>query len=66
MFCLVMGKVEGCFACPRSRTPTGAEAHRKHRIRDELPPNHHLPQPVLLALTIDLQNILFTAFEPAS
>jgi predicted RNA methylase len=58
---LVMGKVEGC-SLGAFEDATGLKLTDSTGIRDELPPITTFLNR-LLALTIDLQNILFTAFE---
>jgi predicted RNA methylase len=58
---LVMGKVEGC-SLGAFEDATGLKLTDSSGIRDELPPITTFLNR-LLALTIDLQNILFTAFE---
>ena len=58
---LVAGKVEGC-ALQIFEDATGLKLTDSNGIRDELPPITTFLNR-LLALTIDLQNILFTAFE---
>jgi predicted RNA methylase len=58
---LVAGKVEGC-ALQNFEDATGLRLTDSNGIRDELPPITTFLNR-LLALTIDLQNILFTAFE---
>jgi predicted RNA methylase len=58
---LVMGKVEGC-SLGAFEDATGLKLTDSNGIRDELPPITTFLNR-LLALTIDLQNILFTAFE---
>jgi predicted RNA methylase len=58
---LVMGKVEGC-SLGAFEDATGLKLTDTNGIRDELPPITAFLNR-LLALTIDLQNILFTAFE---
>src|SRR5208283_3957841 len=58
---LVMGKVEGC-SLAAFEDATGLKLTDTNGIRDELPPIITFLNR-LLALTIDLQNILFTAFE---
>jgi predicted RNA methylase len=58
---MVMGKVEGC-ALQTFENATGLKLMDSNGIRDELPPITTFLNR-LLALTIDLQNILFTAFE---
>src|ERR1700740_2199216 len=58
---LVRGKVEGC-SVQTFEDATGLKLMDANGIKDELPPItmflNRLP-----ALTIDLQNVLFTAFE---
>ncbi len=58
---LVRGKVEGCSLQTFEET-TGLKLTDSNGIRDELPPITTFLNR-LLALTIDLQNVLFTAFE---
>ncbi len=58
---LVRGKVEGC-SLQTFEDATGLKLTDVNGIRDELPPITTFLNR-LLALTIDLQNILFTAFE---
>ena len=58
---LVAGKVEGC-SLQTFETATGLSLTDAGGIKDELPPITTFLNR-LLALTIDLQNILFTAFE---
>jgi hypothetical protein len=58
---LVAGKVEGC-APQIFEDATGLKLTDSNGIRDELPPITTFLNR-LLALTIDLQNVLFTAFE---
>src|SRR5271168_3464516 len=58
---LVTGKVEGC-SLGAFEDATGLKLTDSNGIRDELPPITTFLNR-LLALTIDLQNILFTAFE---
>ncbi|MBV8922708.1 strawberry notch family protein, partial [Bradyrhizobium sp.] len=58
---LVRGKVEGC-SLERFEDATGLKLMDANGIRDELPPITTFLNR-LLALTIELQNILFTAFE---
>jgi predicted RNA methylase len=58
---LVAGKVEGC-TLQIFEDATGLKLTDSNGIRDELPPITTFLNR-LLALTIDLQNILFTAFE---
>ena len=58
---LVMGKVEGC-SLGAFEDATGLKLMDSTGIRDELPPITTFLNR-LLALTIDLQNILFTAVE---
>ncbi|MBR7653457.1 strawberry notch family protein [Brucella oryzae] len=58
---LVRGKVEGC-SLQMFEDATGLKLMDETGIKDELPPiNTFLNR--LLALTIDLQGVLFTAFE---
>lgn len=58
---IVRGKVEGC-PLERFETATGLKLTDVNGIRDDLPPiNTFLNR--LLALTIELQGILFAAFE---
>src|SRR5205807_10672513 len=57
----VHGKVEGC-SLGRFEDATGLKLMDANGIRDELPPITTFLNR-LLALTIDLQNVLFTAFE---
>ena len=59
--CCSRGKVEGC-SLARVRGCDRSEAHRRGRLKDELPPITTFLNR-LLALTIDLQNMLFAAFE---
>ncbi|MCA1457043.1 strawberry notch family protein [Bradyrhizobium sp. BRP22] len=58
---LVRGKVEGC-SLERFEAATGLKLMDDGGIRDELPPITTFLNR-LLALTIELQNVLFTAFE---
>jgi predicted RNA methylase len=58
---LVGGKLEGC-SLQTFETATGLCLTDANGIRDELPPITTFLNR-LLALTIDLQNVLFTAFE---
>ena len=58
---LVMGKVEGC-SLGAFEDATGLKLTDSTGIKDELPPITTFLNR-LLALTIDLQDILFTAFE---
>ena len=58
---LVMGKVEGC-SLQTFEDATGLKLRDSNGIRDDLPPITTFLNR-LLALTIELQNILFTAFE---
>ena len=58
---LVRGKVEGC-SLERFEEATGLKLMDVNGIKDELPPITTFLNR-LLALTIDLQNVLFTAFE---
>jgi hypothetical protein len=58
---LVMGKVEGC-SLQMFEDATGLKLTDSNGIRDDLPPITTFLNR-LLALTIELQNILFTAFE---
>ena len=58
---LVAGKVEGC-SLGVFEDATGLKLTDSNGIKDELPPITTFLNR-LLALTIDLQNILFTAFE---
>ena len=58
---LVAGKIEGC-ALQEFEAATGLALMDSNGIRDELPPITTFLNR-MLALTIDLQNILFTAFE---
>ena len=55
------GKVEGC-SLDRFESATGLKLMDANGIRDELPPITTFLNR-LLALTIELQGILFTAFE---
>src|SRR5712664_2859143 len=58
---LVRGKVEGC-SLERFEEATGLKLMDANGIKDELPPITTFLNR-LLALTIDLQNVLFTVFE---
>ncbi|MGW1419867.1 strawberry notch-like NTP hydrolase domain-containing protein [Bradyrhizobium manausense] len=58
---LVRGKVEGC-SLERFEDATGLKLTDINGLRDDLPPITTFLNR-LLALTIDLQNVLFTAFE---
>ncbi|RXH42714.1 strawberry notch-like NTP hydrolase domain-containing protein [Bradyrhizobium zhanjiangense] len=58
---LVRGKVGGC-SLERFEAATGLKLTDTNRLRDDLPPITTFLNRVL-ALTIDLQNVLFTAFE---
>ncbi|UPK01402.1 strawberry notch-like NTP hydrolase domain-containing protein [Bradyrhizobium sp. 170] len=58
---LARGKVEGC-SLERFEDATGLKLTDTNGLKDELPPITTFLNR-LLALTIDLQNILFTAFE---
>jgi predicted RNA methylase len=58
---VVRGKVEGC-SLERFEDATGLKLTDTNGIKDELPPITTFLNR-LLALTIDLQNVLFTAFE---
>ncbi|WP_187436511.1 strawberry notch-like NTP hydrolase domain-containing protein [Bradyrhizobium hipponense] len=58
---LARGKVEGC-SLERFEDATGLKLTDANGLRDDLPPITTFLNR-LLALTIDLQNILFTAFE---
>ena len=58
---LVRGKVEGC-SLERFEDATGLKLMDANGIKDELPPITTFLNR-LLALTIDLQNVLFAAFE---
>ena len=58
---LVRGKVEGC-SLDRFETATGLKLTDDNGIKDELPPITTFLNR-LLALTLELQGILFTAFE---
>ena len=58
---LARGKVEGC-SLERFEVATGLKLTDANGIKDELPPITTFLNR-LLALTIELQNILFTAFE---
>ncbi|MCA1552199.1 strawberry notch family protein [Bradyrhizobium sp. BRP19] len=57
---LVRGKVDGC-SLEKFEDATGLKLTDANGLRDDLPPITFLNR--LLALTIDLQNVLFTAFE---
>ena len=59
--CWSRGKVEGC-SLQTFEDATGLKLMDANGIKDELPPITTFLNR-LLALTIDLQNILFTAFE---
>ena len=59
---LVRGKVEGC-SLQTFEDATGLKLTDANGIKDELPPITTFLKFRLLALTIDLQNILFVAFE---
>ena len=59
--CLSRGKVEGC-SLETFEDATGLKLTDANGIKDELPPITTFLNR-LLALTIELQNILFTAFE---
>ena len=59
--CWSCGKVEGC-SLQTFEDATGLSLTDGSGIKDELPPITTFLNR-LLALTIDLQNILFTAFE---
>ena len=59
--CWSRGKVEGC-SLERFEDATGLKLMDANGIKDELPPITTFLNR-LLALTIDLQNVLFTAFE---
>jgi hypothetical protein len=62
LYLLIMrGKIEGC-SLERFETATGLKLMDANGIRDELPPITTFLNR-LLALTIELQGILFTAFE---
>lgn len=58
---LVRGKVEGC-SLARFESATGLKLMDSNGIKDELPPITTFLNR-LLALTIELQGVLFTAFE---
>ncbi|MEY9985596.1 hypothetical protein ABH995_004933 [Bradyrhizobium yuanmingense] len=58
---LVRGKVDGC-SLERFEDATGLKLADANGLRDDLPPITTFLNR-LLALTIDLQNVLFTAFE---
>ena len=58
---LVRGKVEGC-SLQTFEDATGLKLTDANGVKDELPPITTFLNR-LLALTIDLQNVLFTAFE---
>ena len=58
---IVRGKIEGC-SLERFETATGLKLMDANGIKDELPPITTFLNR-LLALTIELQGILFTAFE---
>ena len=58
---LVLGKVEGC-SLQAFEDTTGLKLTDANGIKDELPPITTFLNR-LLALTIDLQNVLFTSFE---
>src|SRR5438128_5022057 len=58
---LARGKVEGC-PLERFENATGLKLMDANGLKDELPPITTFLNR-LLALTIDLQNVLFTAFE---
>ncbi|MDX0484455.1 methylase [Sinorhizobium medicae] len=58
---LVRGKVDGC-SLDRFESATGLKLMDDNGIKDELPPITTFLNR-LLALTIDLQGVLFTAFE---
>jgi len=58
---LVRGKVDGC-SPERFEDATGLKLTDANGLRDDLPPITTFLNR-LLALTIDLQNVLFTAFE---
>jgi hypothetical protein len=60
-FLLVRGKVEGC-SLDRFEQATGLKLMDSNGLKDELPPITTFLNR-LLALTIELQGILFTAFE---
>jgi hypothetical protein len=61
LYMLARGKVEGC-SLERFEAATGLKLTDANGIKDELPPITTFLNR-LLALTIELQNILFTAFE---
>ncbi|MBZ5797949.1 strawberry notch C-terminal domain-containing protein, partial [Burkholderia contaminans] len=58
---IVRGKVEGC-SLERFETATGLKLMDGNGVKDELPPITTFLNR-LLALTIELQGIIFTAFE---
>ncbi|GEC56997.1 putative RNA methylase [Bradyrhizobium japonicum] len=58
---LVRGRIDGC-SLERFEDATGLQLTDANGLRDELPPITTFLNR-LLALTIDLQNVLFTAFE---
>ena len=58
---IVRGKIEGC-SLERFETATGLKLMDSNGLKDELPPITTFLNR-LLALTIELQGILFTAFE---
>jgi hypothetical protein len=58
---LVLGKIEGC-SLQTFEDATGLKLMDANGIKDQLPPITTFLNR-LLALTIDLQNVLFTAFE---
>jgi hypothetical protein len=58
---LVRGKIEGC-SLPRFEAATGLKLMDANGIKDDLPPITTFLNR-MLALTIELQGILFTAFE---
>jgi predicted RNA methylase len=58
---LVMGKIDGC-SLGTFEDATGLSLTDSNGIKDEMPPITTFLNR-LLALTIDLQNVLFTAFE---
>jgi predicted RNA methylase len=58
---LVLGKIEGC-SLERFEAATGLKLMDSNGIKDDLPPITTFLNR-LLALTIELQNILFAAFE---
>ena len=60
-FLLVRGKVEGC-SLDRFEQATGLKLMDSNGLKDELPPITTFLNR-LLALTIELQGVLFTAFE---